>query len=545
MTRTLALGWLSLACVAAGCAREPDRLSIAVETDLTPVVELSWLEVQLLDPQHDELVLNSRWLEVTPGCSAGPDGQFALGSWTVNESERPLAAQRVIGYRSERGHLVQVADQRFNAQFHDQTSPLIVTLARACSGVSCAPRTTCEPRSASCQDIPTLAPPTATSSSTPGDCLHLRDAAPPLQPLDPVYDASAAIDATFAPEASTLDATQVDDASGFTSLTPDDAAPDATISAMRCMSDDGVCPPGCDSLRDQDCRLAITAACGPTTDACVAGAYCRHGFCCDAPCGDPCTRCDLPGQVGHCSPILYSAIEGPLSDPGFAVSCVPHHISVQCTGGKCSHACDDGFDSCDTNLDNGCETKLGTPEHCGSCKDACPYGYCERTCVWHHTSNLATSGSTSLAAGSLYAMPLVRTSEDTKVRALGALVDPTIVGKRVRLSLYSRDPYSLTPYKLLVQTDDLMVVDAEKSEIPKSSSAIRVEQTVAADIPLGESYFIAIQASEKVQLYGDSERSVIWTIAARPYGEFPTFYPVTTIDSEAMTWSIYAITTPK
>src|SRR5205085_8292458 len=47
---------------------------------------------------------------------------------------------------------------------------------------------------------------------------------------------------------------------------------------------------------------------------------------------------------------------------------------VRCAAGVCdvSGACTSGHDHCTTNPDDGCETDLSGPAHCGGCGMVCP-----------------------------------------------------------------------------------------------------------------------------------------------------------------------------
>ncbi|MAQ17631.1 MAG: hypothetical protein CMN30_22895 [Sandaracinus sp.] len=91
---------------------------------------------------------------------------------------------------------------------------------------------------------------------------------------------------------------------------------------------------------------------------------------------------------------------------GCGTACVgdPTNASLMCRGGVCTLVCDDGFDDCDTDEDNGCEADLATADTCldcgttcagdtpvcdlDGCIGACPEGTyeCSGTCA-----NLATS----------------------------------------------------------------------------------------------------------------------------------------------------------
>lgn len=84
-----------------------------------------------------------------------------------------------------------------------------------------------------------------------------------------------------------------------------------------------------------------------------------------------------------------------IGDPKFGcteTSCeaciAPAGTSVRCDPGKCRvSSCDEGFDDCDRDPSNGCETDLTKPTSCGSCTRNCPSdarfcdrGQCSTTC---------------------------------------------------------------------------------------------------------------------------------------------------------------------
>ncbi len=54
------------------------------------------------------------------------------------------------------------------------------------------------------------------------------------------------------------------------------------------------------------------------------------------------------------------------------VSCSFAHGQPACVQGECSLAsCDDGWEDCNSDLSDGCETPLNTNDHCGSCDTSC------------------------------------------------------------------------------------------------------------------------------------------------------------------------------
>ena len=52
--------------------------------------------------------------------------------------------------------------------------------------------------------------------------------------------------------------------------------------------------------------------------------------------------------------------------------CTADNSMAKCTNGRCSIGkCDDGFDDCDGDASNGCETALDSADDCGSCGNRC------------------------------------------------------------------------------------------------------------------------------------------------------------------------------
>jgi hypothetical protein len=133
----------------------------------------------------------------------------------------------------------------------------------------------------------------------------------------------------------------------------------------------------CDALVDNGCETAMTDAhsCGtchndcsrlPHVDSagCSAGActalVCKPGFAdCDADVADGCERSTtMPSDCGACGQV-----------------CALAHAASSCTSGSCAIGhCDAGWDDCDHDPSNGCETALDTRNHCGACGTTCTGG---------------------------------------------------------------------------------------------------------------------------------------------------------------------------
>ena len=68
-------------------------------------------------------------------------------------------------------------------------------------------------------------------------------------------------------------------------------------------------------------------------------------------------------------------------------NCFNSHGSNSCIEGKCNPVCSAGYDNCDNNRTNGCETQLGTDLNCASCGNVCiggnvcTKGVCSVPCI--------------------------------------------------------------------------------------------------------------------------------------------------------------------
>jgi hypothetical protein len=123
--------------------------------------------------------------------------------------------------------------------------------------------------------------------------------------------------------------------------------------------------------------------CGACDTPCKAGEVCQGGKC-ESNCG---TLTDCGGacvntttSLAHCGNCSNACVANGNGTP-------------TCAAGKCGISCNAGFDDCDGQLANGCETNLKTdPAHCGTCKivcekpgglqgiATCKAGACEKSC---------------------------------------------------------------------------------------------------------------------------------------------------------------------
>ena len=148
----------------------------------------------------------------------------------------------------------------------------------------------------------------------------------------------------------------------------------------RCVA--GVCACGVGLVRCGELcvDVAVDAAnCGACGTACMlpgATATCEGGFCrvasCESGRGD-CNATDADGceetfgSDAHCT--------------GCGDACALARSRARCEGGRCVIAgCHSGYDDCDGDDDNGCETRLGVNGDCRSCGDSCPLARASSTC---------------------------------------------------------------------------------------------------------------------------------------------------------------------
>lgn len=124
--------------------------------------------------------------------------------------------------------------------------------------------------------------------------------------------------------------------------------------------------------------------CGECGNVCPTG---PHGVatCDSGDCGFVCEELfgDCDEAADGCETSLTT-----LEDCGACgVLCDLAHADVTCFEGSCAvERCQDGWDNCDGEVENGCEEELGSEEHCGACFDICDrdeeclYGICIPPC---------------------------------------------------------------------------------------------------------------------------------------------------------------------
>lgn len=130
------------------------------------------------------------------------------------------------------------------------------------------------------------------------------------------------------------------------------------------------CEPGwgdCDGAYATGCEVELTDPdnCGMCGEVCAVGTVCSVSMGCvtDCPgtetiCGRSCVDTDT--SILHCG-----GCDMPCASPANSVGV--------CAAGTCDFVCDAGFDDCDGDPANGCETDLSQITDCGTCDNVCNY----------------------------------------------------------------------------------------------------------------------------------------------------------------------------
>ncbi len=178
---------------------------------------------------------------------------------------------------------------------------------------------------------------------------------------------------------------------------PEDIHDDSATSCGPCslphanpVCSEGVCRVGtcaagygdCDLASANGCETSLVTAtdCGACRRACSpdnAVGTCALGSCRVASC--------LPG-FGDCDARAENGCESPLSRPtscgACRATCAPANAMASCATQSCAIVgCAPGFEDCDGSVANGCEARLDTTEHCGTCTARCSFANATPACV--------------------------------------------------------------------------------------------------------------------------------------------------------------------
>ncbi len=135
-------------------------------------------------------------------------------------------------------------------------------------------------------------------------------------------------------------------------------------------------------MDDQDLNLPNGKQC--ITDADCKNGSCADGYCCDAPCDQPCEACNVPNDEGNCQPVAI-AVPGDRSAcagagtacagtcDGASTACVYPNTSTACRTASCQNGYEIDAANCDGA--GGCAYvfRFCQPYVCGpsACLDAC------------------------------------------------------------------------------------------------------------------------------------------------------------------------------
>jgi alpha-tubulin suppressor-like RCC1 family protein len=139
----------------------------------------------------------------------------------------------------------------------------------------------------------------------------------------------------------------------------------------------------CDTRPENGCEASLVApeTCGSCTNDCTmmpGGTFaCEASACRLTGCMPGFGDCDADASTG-CEQMLDTVAHCGMC----GMACTLANATEQCTGGTCEvMSCDAGFDDCDGDDANGCETPLDTLSDCGSCGTGCDLPGATDTCA--------------------------------------------------------------------------------------------------------------------------------------------------------------------
>ena len=153
----------------------------------------------------------------------------------------------------------------------------------------------------------------------------------------------------------------------------------AGVSELACISASCTfdsCAPGfedCNKDPGDGCETSLTSlqSCGACNQSCGfpnTEASCASGFCQFVQCAPGFGDCDADIATNGCERPLNTLT----NCGGCGAPCNPANATPSCDNGVCQlSACANGFDDCDGDPSNGCETPLNTLTDCGSCGTPC------------------------------------------------------------------------------------------------------------------------------------------------------------------------------
>jgi hypothetical protein len=151
---------------------------------------------------------------------------------------------------------------------------------------------------------------------------------------------------------------------------PADPGPGPAAADGPVAPDAGVPAPDCGDLATS---VNNCGACGhvcPSAPRATVG--CAAGACRVDRCQEPYGDCD--GEADNGCEVDTRTSTAHCGGCGRRCAAAANGV-VGCVAGRCAVTCDKAFGDCDGNFENGCETSLDDPRHCGACDTACQRGF--------------------------------------------------------------------------------------------------------------------------------------------------------------------------
>lgn len=170
------------------------------------------------------------------------------------------------------------------------------------------------------------------------------------------------------------------------SLLPDLAAPG------KCR---GPGPAACDAGDVASLRAALATPAAPpvatclASGACTASADCPAGIACDLAeelcaknAGQACVQNDQCLSNGCCADVCADLETDVANCGACGFGCTNAHGTTSCLASECAPVCTGLWGDCDGHPEDGCDTSLETPSHCGACGVHCgPIPHAAETCA--------------------------------------------------------------------------------------------------------------------------------------------------------------------
>ena len=137
----------------------------------------------------------------------------------------------------------------------------------------------------------------------------------------------------------------------------------------------------CDSNANNGCEtstktLTDCGSCGQACGFANASASCSTGSCILTGCNAGYGNCD--GIPANGCEINFNTDSAHCGSCG--TGCSNDHGSTVCSGGTCAPTCSNGFDNCNGNPNDGCETNTKTLTNCGGCGTPCSFPNASASC---------------------------------------------------------------------------------------------------------------------------------------------------------------------